>query len=278
MENLKNFELVSKQQGFTYIHNVSYGENVSTSHIDKELFSVIVLLNGELDYIIEGKRIHLQPQDILLVGNNELHRSIFKEGLECEYILLMVNIDFFVKHNCTELSDIFINRALGSNNTISHDKVLSSGLFDVSKRLDNYASEENPNLVVVSSVIIELLYNLDKQVKKADKSTLKQNKIKEIINYINEHLTEKISLETIANHFYMAREYLCKLFKQSTGFTVNKYIAYKRIVLVREYNLEGMSLSLACEKVGFNDYSAFYRAYQKIMNESPSQGMSKINF
>ena len=75
----------------------------------------------------------------------------------------------------------------------------------------------------------------------------------------------------------MSREYLCKLFKEGTGFTVNKYISYKRIVLVREYNLKGMSLAVACEKVGFNDYSAFYRAYHKIMNESPSQGMSKIN-
>ena len=143
------------------------------------------------------------------------------------------------------------------------------------KRLDNYTKEKTPNLVVVSGVIVELLYNLDRQITKSSKQNYHQEKIKNILEYINDHLTEKISLKDISSRFYLTREYLCRLFKQSTGFTVNKYISYKRIVLVRELHLGGMPLSLACEKAGFNDYSAFYRAYSKIMNEPPRQGISK---
>ncbi len=271
-------ECSSTQHGFSYVHGVSLGENVSASHIDKDLFSVFILLDGEIDYIIEGKRLHLLPKDMLLVGNNELHQSIFKKGLECEYILLMVNLDFFIKHNCTDLSEIFFSRALGSDNIIKGSRVLESGIYDIIKRLDAYTKEEHPNLVVVSSVIIELLYNLDRQVTKSGKQNYKQEKIKDIIEYINDHLTEKISLLDIANRFYLTRQYLCKLFKQSTGFTVNKYISYKRIVLVRELHLSGMPLSLACEKAGFSDYSAFYRAYSKIMHESPRKSISQMNF
>ena len=265
-------ECSSSQHGFSFVHSVSLGESVSASHIDKDLFSIFILLDGEIDYIVEGKRIHLFPKDMLLVGNNEIHQSIFKKGLECEYVLLMVNLDFFIKHNCTDLSDIFFNR---SDNIIRADRVLDSGIYDIIKRLDVYTKEENPNLVVVSSVIIELLYNLDRQVAKTGKQHYKQEKIKDIIEYINNHLTEKISLENIANHFYLTRQYLCRLFKQSTGFTVNKYISYKRIVLVRELHLGGMPLSLACEKAGFGDYSAFYRAYYKIMNAPPREDISK---
>ena len=265
-------ECQSSQHGFSFIHSVSLGESVSASHIDKDLFSIFILLDGEIDYIVEGKRIHLLPKDMLLVGNNEIHQSIFKKGLECEYVLLMVNLDFFIKHNCTDLSDIFFNR---SDNIIRADRVLESGIYDIIKRLDGYTKEKNPNLVVVSSVIIELLYNLDRQVAKTGKQHYKQEKIKDIIEYINNHLTEKISLEDIANHFYLTRQYLCRLFKQSTGFTVNKYISYKRIVLVRELHLGGMPLSLACEKAGFGDYSAFYRAYYKIMNAPPREDISK---
>ena len=265
-------ECSSTQHGFSFVHNVSLGENVSVSHIDKDLFSVFILLDGEIDYIVEGKRIHLLPKDMLLVGNNEIHQSIFKKGLECEYVLLMVNLDFFIKHNCTDLSDIFFNR---SDNIIRADRVIESGIYDIVKRLDGYTKDDSPNLVVISSVIIELLYNLDRQVAKTGKQHYKQEKIKDITEYINNHLTEKISLEDIANHFYLTRQYLCRLFKQSTGFTVNKYISYKRIVLVRELHLGGMPLSLACEKAGFSDYSAFYRAYYKIMNVPPREGMSK---
>lgn len=276
MNEFVKIELSSKQQGFSYIHNVTNGEQTSNMHIDKELFSLLLLKSGEVDYVIEGKPIHLYPKDILLVGNNELHRGVFKKDLDSEYILFMINLDFFVKHNCTELSNMFFNRALGSNNVVSSDKVLGTGIYEIVERFDKYARQKNPNMVVLRSVIIELLYNLDKQVQKTEKTNRKQEKIKDIIEYINENLTEKISLELIASKFYLTREYLCKLFKECTGFTVNKYIAYKRIVLAREYNLNGMPLTIACEKVGFSDYSAFYRAYQKIMNESPSQGTSKI--
>ena len=265
-------ECQSSQHGFSFIHSVSLGESVSASHIDKDLFSIFILLDGEIDYIVEGKRIHLLPKDMLLVGNNEIHQSIFKKGLECEYVLLMVNLDFFIKHNCTDLSDIFFNR---SDNIIRADRVIESGIYDIIKRLDGYTKEKNPNLVVVSSVIIELLYNLDRQVAKTGKQHYKQEKIKDIVEYINNHLTEKISLEDIANHFYLTRQYLCRLFKQGTGFTVNKYISYKRIVLVRELHLGGIPLSLACEKAGFGDYSAFYRAYYKIMNAPPREDISK---
>ena len=274
VDNIKR-ECSSTLHGFSYVHNTSRGESVSASHVDRDLFSVFILLDGEMDYIIEGKRCSLSPKDILLVGNNELHQSIFKKGLRCEYILLMLNLDFFIKHNCTDLSDMFVNRSLGSDNVIRHERVLVSGLYDIVERLDRYTSEKDPSLVVVSSVIIELLYNLDRQVTKSGDQSYKQEKIKDIVAYINEHLTEKITLEQISNHFYLTQQYLCRLFRQSTGFTVKKYISYKRIVLVRELHLGGTPLSLACEKAGFADYSVFYRAYYKIMNEPPRQGFSK---
>ena len=268
----------SDQHGFTYIHNTSHGESVSASHVDKDLFSIFIPLSGELDYIIEGKRLHLTQGDLLLVGNNEIHQSIFKRDVECEYILLMVHLDFFIKHNCTDLSDMFFNRTLGSDNIIRSKQTNETGIFEIIKRLDRYTSEKEPNLMVVSSVIIELLYNLDRQVAKAERPNYNQGKIKNIIEYINNNVTEKISLEDIASHFYLTRQYLCKLFKQNTGFTVNKYISYKRIVLVREYYLKGIPLTIACEKAGFSDYSSFYRAYSKIMNESPRKGMSGAFF
>ena len=268
----------SVQHGFTYVHNISRGESTAVSHVDRDLFSIFIPLSSEIDYMIEGKMIHLCTGDLLVIGNNETHQSFFKEDVECEYILIMVQLDFFIKHNCTELSEMFFNKVLGSNNVIPSKQIVESGIYEIIKRIEKYASADEPNLVVVSSVIIELLYNLDLQTVRSEKNNYKQEKIKDVIDYINNNLTSKISLEDIANRFYLTRQYLCKLFKQATGFTVNKYISYKRIVLVREYHLAGMPLTTACEKAGFSDYSSFYRAYSKIMNESPRKGMSDAFF
>lgn len=275
MDTVFNCECYSKEHGFSYIHAVSRGSNTSVSHVDKDLFSIFLLLDGNLDYIIEGKTVHVTPNDIILVGNNETHYSVAKNGNMCDYILLMVNLEFFIKNNCAEFDDMVFNRALGSDNIIGAEKVLSSGIFDIFKRLDSYAKEQPVCLSVLNSVIVELLYNLNRQVEKSNKPNFKYEKIKNILTYINSNLSEDLSLDDIAAKFFLTKQHLCKIFKENTGFSVNKYISYKRVVMVRELYLKGKSLSQACSEAGFNDYSAFYRAYSKIMHESPRKSLSR---
>ena len=267
-------ECSSRPYGFSYIHYKGKGGN-SNAHIDKDLFSVFMLLDGEVDYDIEGKLIHISPNDILLVGNNELHRSIINRQKNCEYLLLMINLDFFIKNNCTGFSEMVFKRSLGDNNVISAKTVAEYGIADIFLRLDCYCREKQPELAVVNSVIIELLYNLNKHVKKTGEADYPKAKINDIISFINDNITERISLDDIAKQFFLTKQYLCKLFKKNTGYTINKYIAYKRIVLVKEAYFNGCNLSEACYKAGFNDYSSFYRAYSKITDESPRKNLSQ---
>ena len=274
---MRNFDCSSRQYGFSYSHKTSDDQTVSVSHIDKDLFSVFVLLDGQVDFLIESKRLHLLPGDVLLVGNTELHRSIFKKDVTSEYLLLMVNLDFFIKNNCTAFSSVVFNRTLGDSNIITAEDSDSHNILEILQRLDRYAGEQPPNHTVVSSVIVELLYHLNRRHMKVQSTCHRQDKIKDILEYINDHLTERLSLEDISDRFYLTKQYLCKLFKESTGFTVNNYIAYKRIVLTRERYLSGEPLSVACEKAGFANYTAFYRAYHKIMHEPPRKSLSEMN-
>ena len=274
MKDFLNFECKSQEMGFSYIHSNVLNDAFSVAHVDRDLFSIVMLLDGELDYVIEGKQVHIHPNEVLLVGNNELHHTITQKDCKCEYILLMINLDFFIKNHCTEFTDMVFNRALGCDNIISADKVMESGIYDIFRRLSKYMQEKPICVTVAKSVLVELLYNLNKQVMKSVQSNYKQEKIKNIISYINEHLAEDLSLEQIAEEFFFSRQYLCKIFKENTGFSVYKYISYKRIVLAKELYSKGMSLSEACRCAGFNDYSAFYRAYTKIMGESPQKSLS----
>lgn len=267
-------ECTDRQYGFSCLH-YSGRINNSDLHVDKDLFSIFMPIKGEITYDVEGKLIDIKPKDILLIGNNELHRCISSQNKTCEYILLMVDLDFFIKNNCTRFSDMVFNRSLGDNNVIPGEITEKHRIFDIFMRLDNYCSEDPPELAVVNSVIIELLYNLNKHVVKSGKINYNQPKINDIIEYINENITEDLSLDKIAKKFFLTKQYLCKIFKKNTGYTINKYISYRRIVLVREAYFGGMSLSEACYKAGFNDYSSFYRAYSKIANESPRKDLMR---
>ncbi len=269
-------ECTSVNHGFSYLHKTGINLQSSAPHVDKDLFAVFMLIEGDVDFVIEGKRIALNPYDIVLVNNNELHHSIIKENSRIDFILLTINLDFFLKNECIDFSDMVFNRALGTGNVVYASDVIKSEVKDIYTRLEKYTLEENPCLTVVKSIIIELLYNLNKLTSNERNSKHGQTKIKNIVEYINEHLTEKLSLDTIAKEFFFTKQYLCRFFKEQTGFTIKKYISYKRIVLMREMCSGGMSIAEASIKAGFESYSSFYRTYSKLMNEPPRNNLTKF--
>lgn len=278
--NNASFECINHDMGFSYLHKSIEKSKIKTDppHTHKDLFEIFILLNGNVDYVIEGNQFHVNPYDIVLVNNDELHRSITKDDSHFECILLSINLDFFVKNNCSDFTDMIFNRNTGTNNVIPAGTVIESGIYDIYARLEQYIQEAPVCLAVVKSVIIELLYNINKQIVKSTSINYNQKNIKPILEYINNNLTQELSLDLIANNFFLTKQYLCKIFKENTGFTVKKYISYKRIVLVREFYSSGMSISEACIRAGFNDYSNFYRIFTKMMHEPPKKNLSNIKF
>ncbi len=276
MNEFLNKKCINIDHGFSFIHTAGTNIKSSEPHMDKDIFAVFILLEGSVDFVIEGKRISLNPYDVMIVNNNELHHSIIKENSKIDFILLTINLDFFLKNECIDFSDMVFNRMIGTNNVIPSELIKKNGINDIFSKLEKYTSEENVCITVVKSVIIELLYNLNKQITKANTTKYDYTKIKDILEYINDHLTEKISLDTIADEFFFTKQYLCRFFKEQTGFTIKKYISYKRIVLIREFCSKGLTLSEASLKAGFNNYSSFYRTYSKIMNESPSNNLTNF--
>jgi AraC-like DNA-binding protein len=93
----------------------------------------------------------------------------------------------------------------------------------------------------------------------------------QVADFISEAIEEKrfLSLDEIAKSFFVSKFYLCRAFKSYSGISVHAYINRKRILLAKQYIDSGMSAGLAAEAVGYQDYSAFYRAYVSVMGVSP---------
>lgn len=81
-----------------------------------------------------------------------------------------------------------------------------------------------------------------------------------IVKYIDRHLTEPLSPEKIADHFYISKSQLYRRFRKATGTTVADYIRSNRLHLAMQLIEDGFSASNAATNAGFADYSTFYRA------------------
>lgn len=128
---------------------------------------------------------------------------------------------------------------------------------------------DKPLPIIVENTLIELLYILNTNEIKPEESFGNKNNIRNIILYINDHITQPLDLEYIASRFFMSKYHLCHIFKKYTGVTVNQYITIKRIAIVKELYDQGKSLTYASSEAGFKSYSSFYRAYLKESGMSP---------
>ena len=93
--------------------------------------------------------------------------------------------------------------------------------------------------------------------------------------YVNEHLFEPISVQTVGNAFYCSTSQVAKLFRQTTGASLWEYVTVKRMLAARAMLQRGDPASTVCYATGYSDYSAFYRAYKKKFGCSPRENIQK---
>ena len=97
-----------------------------------------------------------------------------------------------------------------------------------------------------------------------------------VIKYLNEHIDKDVSLDKLAKRFFVSKYYLCRAFKKHNGISIHGYVNHKRVMYAKQLIESGETASAAAYRVGFGDYSAFYRAYIKLIGRSPtSQGSGK---
>ena len=91
-----------------------------------------------------------------------------------------------------------------------------------------------------------------------------------ILYYLDEHFTQPISLDMLAERFFVSKSHLNQMFRKMTGTTVMDYVTHKRVNYVQQLLSGGISAAQAAQAAGFGDYTSFYRAYTKIFGHSPS--------
>ena len=93
----------------------------------------------------------------------------------------------------------------------------------------------------------------------------------EALNYIDDHLSEELRLNVIAQALNVSVSSLSHQFSKDMRISVYRYISEKRLSAVRKYTEQGIPLGVAVARSGFKDYSGFFRLYKGRYGESPSE-------
>lgn len=253
-----------------------YHSQESSPHIEPHFhnyYEILYFQKGDAYYAVEGNQYDLTEGDMLLTNPRELHRPVFKSNRPYTRSLIELcpaYLSEFITHRYNPFSALE-RRRLGTQNKIDAAVVKSRGLDRKMEIIGELWQKNLPESeILIKSHLIQLLAELN-QIVVAESPAKQYQKIDDILQYINDHITEPITLDSLSKTCYLNKYHIAHAFKERTGFTVMEYISCKRVMLAKEWIAEGIPLSIAADRAGFNEYSAFYRAFMKVTGVSPSK-------
>ena len=233
-------------------------------------YEILCFLSGNADYSVEGNRYKLVPGDIIIMRKNESHHLILKS--DTPYERIVVNFEFVGETGFEDLLAPFNNRVAGEKNIYRPSLLKDSNLIFCLKKLTS--TRDKTRQICWLLPFLDELNNVFELGKIHEKPT--KDKATDVINYINAHLTEEISLASISEEFFISQNHLNRLFKESTGTTLWDYVTLKRLVLAKEKLALGEKPTQIYRDLGFNDYATFFRAYRKHFGDSPKSAKAKL--
>jgi AraC-like DNA-binding protein len=265
-----------------YYHN---NNPVEVDFHNHNFYEIYLFLSGNVTYIIEGKSYKLKPKDILIINNKELHKAFVESGVPYERIVIWLNPEYVksLSSDKTDLLTVFDTSLRESYNLLRLRPDITEYIYGIAEKLGVVINSKTfGNDILREAYIIELLVYMNRayQISRKngmDLDVVNNDKIDNIIQYINANLDSDLTLQTLSSRFYLSKFHLLREFKKYTGYTIHKYIQQKRLILARELLKNCKQVTEVCNKCGFGDYSNFIRAFKKEYGLSPKK-YCKMNY
>ncbi|WP_219837092.1 AraC family transcriptional regulator [Paenibacillus sp. R14(2021)] len=236
---------------------------------------IFFLIRGDVNYFVDKTVYPLQIGDLIITNEHEIHKPALTTDALYERVTIEFNpalIGLFQTEQL-RLMQCFYDRPAGEYNKITlneQEKSALAGLFAKYNDTLKHPFPEAPFIklgcLIEILVLVQRCFNANKD---KDRGKEMPARLIPVLDFLDLHLAEDLSLERLEGLFYFSKYHLSRLFKKHTGSTIHEYIVYKRIALAKKLLKEGSSVTEACIDAGFNDYSGFLRMFKKKVGVLP---------
>lgn len=265
--------LENKYYAIAHLHQE---ESIMNMHIH-DCYEIYYSISGGKQFLIDNRFYDINPGDLFIINQFESHCLTQINNIIHERIIITIHPDFLKEISTakTDLNYCFTERNQIFNHRISLNKEQQHRfLYFISKITTS--SEFGRDIIervafMELMVMLNSLFTNNHSLEIADSNFQYNQQVQEILSYINQHITEDITVEQLADQFYLSTSYICRIFKATTGTTINKYINARRITIAKSLLSTDLGVSEVCEQCGFNDYSNFLKAFTKAVGISPKK-------
>lgn len=266
---------------------VFYLEELVSREIEYHYHSfdkIVVFFRGNIDYSIAGKSYALIPNDIILVPQGDPHKVTLsehrREDIGYTRLVLYLSPEYLLSLSGEgqSLRDCFRYTEDRHAHVLRVPEKGESLLLRLAGELKETVQadpRDGFSRLYQRSLLQQFLIVLNRKLSNSSIHYVDTDrcnrKIVDIIHYINSHLTEDISINSLAERFYISKYHMMRQFKAETGYTIGDYANQKRLLYARELLKQGESVTKSYLDAGFREHSTFSRAYKQMFGEVPSK-------
>lgn len=241
-------------------------------------YEIYFFISGKASYHVEGKSYKLQPGDLLLTSDQDIHQAIISPDQPYERFVIWIDPVQFerLEDYGVNFASSFADAARKNDHLIRPDSRTFAKLLTLCHRISEHKhSDEFGSSALSYAALIEFLVYLNhayfQTPSELGLDITENDHINQVLAYINDHLAEELTLETLSQTFFISQTHLCKKFKRFTGLTILQYITKKRLIVSRNMIRSGVPILSACYDCGFTDYSNYLKAFKREFGHNPSE-------
>ena len=242
----------------------SSADQLITNHWHNSL-EVLYIASGKMDTGINNAIYHLKRGDLIIINSGDIHFTRCRDYakiyvLQVPYPLLNTHIPNYdyVRFQDSDGSVVFSNPA-----KVDELSRLMIQMYEITL-------EQKPGYTLLfSSKLYQFLfilfqrYHTDISSRTKQKSDRNLIRLEQVMNYVNSHYTQPISLEDAAQILSLNPEYFCRYFKKYMGMTFLEYVNSIRLYHIHQDLLNtNYSVSELMDRHGFTNYKLFSKMFR----------------
>lgn len=226
-----------------------------------------------VEYLVGSERYRLQNGDIIFISPGVSHRPILPPELKTPYVRDVIWISEEYMH---ALKKEFSYEPVNDRDYLIRtadtrweflEKLFWVGIRETEEKRSGWETAVIGNTLLLLSYLDRAYRERSAGMMTAEKPEL----LDKVTAYIEAHYAEHITVGDLSRRFFVSDSSISHLFKQKMGVSIYHYITQRRLISAKNLIVEGIQLEQVATRVGFSDYSAFYRAFKQEYGISPRQ-------
>lgn len=257
----------------------AYEQNFFPWHWHPEI-ELTWVVSGQIEYLVNDKKYLLTEGEGLFCNSNSLHSGYMVDQKDCSYLSVTFHPRFIYGYENSLLQTRYVDFITANEgwHSLKLQKDVDWHQETVRQIQDIYRMSKDPSPdyeLRVHLILTGIWLNLYRYYRSLPASEQQPQKhlarLKEILSYIQDHYTQEITLDEIADHVNICKSECCRFFKKYMKMTIFEYILFLRIQNSLPLLRAGESVTRIAGLTGFSTSAYYGQIFKRYMGCSPSR-------